>query len=405
MIIKLAWRNIWRNKRRTYITVASILFAVLLASFMESLQKGAWNNMISNVVNFYFGYAQIHTKGYWEDQSIDEAFIYTDDLQRTLAGIPQVKAVLPRIESFALASTGNTTTGALVVGIAPEVENGMTQLRSRLTAGAYLTDTDEAVLVAAGLAENLKLRLGDTLVLVSQGYRGVNAAGKYPVKGIVHFGSPELNKQMVYLPLAAAQWFYGAEGLLTSLALHIEHPRDIRPAVQALKSQLDLEQYEVLDWQEMLPDLVQAKALDSAGNYIVYFILYLIIAFGIFGTILMMTKERSYEFGVLVAIGMKRLRLAATVWIEVIMLGLLGALLGILASIPVVAYFHKNPLHFSGDYAVAMEKYGFEPIFPAEFNLYIFVLQAIIILILTALLAIYPILKIRRLQPVEAMRS
>ena len=245
MIFKLAWRNIWRNKRRTYITAASILFAVLLASLMESLQKGAWDNMIGNVVNFYIGYAQIHQKGYWEDQSLDQAIPFTAELKNIPKEVSEVKNVLPRMESFALASTGNTTMGALVVGIDPEVENRMTQLQTRLRQGAYLNATDKAALVAEGVADNLNLKVGDTLVLVSQGYHGVNAAGKYPVKGIIHLGSPELNKQMVYLPLHEAQWFFGAEGLITSLALHIERPGDVTKAVKAVKAKLNLQEYEV----------------------------------------------------------------------------------------------------------------------------------------------------------------
>jgi len=160
-----------------------------------------------------------------------------------------------------------------------------------------------------------------------------------------------------------------------------------------------------MDWQEMLPDLMQAKQLDSAGNVIVYIILYLVIAFGIFGTILMMTKEREYEFGILISIGMRRARLGAVIWLETIMLGLLGALAGILASVPIVYYFHVNPIRFSGDYAGALEKFGFEPIFPAEFAPHIFLTQAIVVFVVTSLLALYPLLKIRKLQPVEAMRD
>lgn len=405
MILKLAWRNVWRSKRRTIITVASILFAVLFASFMEALQKGAWNHMINNVVNFYFGFAQVHTEGYWEEQSLDKAFPLEGQMEEWTKDIPEIKNVLPRIESFALASSGNNTMGALVVGIDPEVENSMTNLKSRLVQGSYISADEQAVLVAEGIAENLNLKLKDTLVLVSQGYHGVNAAGKYPIKGIIHFGSPELNKQMIYLPLKEAQWFYGAEGLVTSLALKIEDQDDIAPALSALKAKLDMEEYEVMDWKEMLPDLIKAKALDSAGNYIVYFILYLIIAFGIFGTILMMTKEREYEFGVLIAIGMQRLKLSAIVWVEAIMLGIIGALSGILASIPVVYYFNQNPLRFSGEYAGTMEKFGFEPIFPAAFEPEVFLLQAVVVFILTAILALYPMLKIRRLKPVDAMRA
>lgn len=405
MIVKLAWRNIWRNKRRTLITIASILFAVGLASFMESIQKGAWNNMINNVVNYYFGYAQIHQDGYWEEQTIDKAFDLKPELTQLDDELPAVGAVLPRLESFALASTGNQTKGVLVVGIDPEAENSMTNLRDRVSEGDYLEDGEEAVLLAEGIAQMLRLEVGDTLVLISQGYHGVNAAGKFPIKGIVHFGSPELNKQMVYLPLPTAQWFYGAEGLVTSLALKIDDPDEIKPTVRAIKAKLPMEEYEVMDWQELLPDLVQAKELDSAGNYIVYFILYMIIAFGIFGTVLMMTKEREYEFGILIAIGMQRMKLASVVWLEVFILGIIGALAGIVAAMPVVWHFKLNPLRFSGAYAESMEKFGFEPIFPAEFKLEHFLIQALVVLLITTIVAFYPLLKIRKLEPVEAMRD
>lgn len=405
MLIRMAWRNIWRNKRRTFITLASILFAVMLASMMESLQKGAWNHMIGNVVNFYFGFAQIHEKGYWEEQSLDKAFVVSNEMQALPSQIEGLEGLTPRLESFALASTGNNTVGVLVIGTDPVAENAMTTLGNRLVKGQYLNPADTAVLIAEGVAERLNIQVGDTLVLISQGYRGTNAAGKYPVKGLVHFGSPELNKQMVYMPLPTAQWFFGAEGLVTSLALHISDPRKVERIWRSTRRQLDEDQYEVLDWQAMLPDLVQAKSLDSAGNYIVYFILYMVIAFGIFGTILMMSKEREYEFGILISIGMHRRQLGFMVWVEILLLGLLGAIAGILASFPVIGYFHTHPLRFSGEYGQALEKFGFEPIFPAAFEPTVFVTQAIVVLVVTSILAAYPLYKINKLQPVEAMRS
>ena len=405
MLIQLAWRNIWRNRRRTFITMASILFAVLFASFMESIQKGAWDYMINSVVNYYFGFAQVQEKGYWDEQSIDKAFPLDDSLQQLSSSVREVQAVVPRLESFALASAGNKTAGIMVIGIDPALEDNMTKLRSRIVQGEYLESGDVATLLAEGVAENLGLSIGDTVVFISQGYRGVNAAGKYPVKGIANFGSPELNKQMAYLPLEEAQYFYGAPGLVTSLALKLDSPNDIQPAIKALRNQLDTSVYDVLDWKEMLPDLVEAKAVDSAGNVIIYVILYLIIAFGIFGTILMMVKEREYEFGVLIAIGMKRWQLGISVWLEVIMLGLIGALAGILASMPLVWYFQVNPIRFTGDYAAAMEQFGFEPIFPAIFQAQIFLMQAFFVFLLTAIMALYPIWKIRKLQPMQAMRG
>ncbi|NND31332.1 MAG: ABC transporter permease, partial [Saprospiraceae bacterium] len=321
---------------------------------------------------------------------------------------PSVQTLVPRIESFALAAYGHFTKGVLVVGTVPEREESMTQLSEKIVSGNYLEENEAAVLIAEGIASKMKIAVGDTLVLISQGYHGVNAAGKYPVKGIVKFGSPELNKQLVYLPLKAAQYFYGAENLVTTVALDIDQRDEVQATVGTLKSQLPAEDFEVMMWQDMMPELVEARELDTAGNYIILLILYVIIAFGIFGTILMMTKERQYEFGVLIAIGMSRWKLFFTVWIEIIFLGFLGALAGILASLPIVYYFYLNPLDFSQmseGLSSAYEKFGFEPIFPASMDWEIFFNQALFVFLITSLMALYPFFKIMNLQPIQAMRG
>ncbi len=403
-LLTMAWRNIWRNKRRTYITVASILLAVFLASSMHAIQKGVWDNMVDNVVNYYFGYAQIHQQGYWDDQTIDKSFEFQPSLQELEQQVPAIKNLVPRLESFALASHGQHTKGVLLIGIRPAVETAMTGLQERLVAGEYLAHDDHALLLAQGIARQLKLEVGDTLVLISQGYRGQNAAGKYPIKGVIKFGSPELNKQMVYLPLKVAQQFYGAENLITSLAIQLPDRADTQPTVRAIKASLDEQVYEVLDWQQMIPDLVQAKALDDAGANITLGILYLIIAFGLFGTILMMTKERMYEFGVLISIGMSRWKLGISMFIETLLLSLLGAALGILLSIPLIGYFHRKPVQLTGELAAAYEKFGVEPILPAAFEPSVFLTQAAVVFFMATVLVIYPLWTIWRLKPVEAMR-
>lgn len=407
MLFKLAWRNIWRNKRRTLITAASIFFAVFFASFMNSMQKGAWVRMLDNVVNFYYGYGQVHKKGYWEDKSINKSLSMDDDLFTISKDIPGIKNLIPRLESFALASYGTQTSGMLIVGIDPELENSMTNLKDRLVEGNYFSADEQSVIIAEGVKDLLKIEMGDSLILISQGYHGVNAVGKYPVVGVVNFASPELNKKMVYMPLKTAQYFFGAERMVSSVALSLES-RDYLPDVlQALNTRLDTSQYTVMSWKEMLPDLVEAQKTDAAGNYVFLLVLYAIITFGIFGTILMMVKEREYEFGILISIGMKRRLLAFTVWFEVILLGLFGALLGILGAIPVVYYFKIHPIDFSEmskDMSAAYAKWGFDPIFPTVMEFGLFFWQAVIVFLITSILATYAIWKIWKLNPMEAMR-
>ena len=138
MLLKIAWRNIWRNRRRTLITAASIFFAVFFAIVMNSFQRGVWDNVINNVVRFYAGFAQVHQKGYQEEQSLDKSFVLTDELMNTMNAPSQVHLTAPRLESFALASYQTLTKGALIVGIDPEKEDKLTTLASRVSQGEYL---------------------------------------------------------------------------------------------------------------------------------------------------------------------------------------------------------------------------------------------------------------------------
>ncbi len=403
MILKLAWRNVWRNQRRTWITASSIAFAVLFSSFFDALEKGAWDNMIDNVVNFHYGFVQIHSKGFWKDRTINKAFSVSDEMIQLEKEVPEIKAIIPRIESFALVAFFDQTIGVMMVGTDPATENRLTNLEDRLSKGSYFNHDDKSVVVAEGVAEKLKMNLGDTLVFLSEGYHGVNAVGKYPIKGMVHFASPELNKRMVYLPLKEAQWFFGAENLVTSVALKLDNRKDIPNTLAAVSDHISLEEYEVMDWKEMMPELVQAMEMDVSGNYIIYFILYMIISFGIFGTILMMMNERQFELGIMVAVGMQKLRLAISIWLEVILIGLLGAMGGILLAAPITYYFHEHPIRIES-LMDTFEKFGFEPIMPASYDWHIFFNQALIVFILTLLLSIYPIRKVLKINVIKAMR-
>lgn len=408
MLLKLAWRNIWRNKRRTFITVASIFFAVLFSIFMNSFQKGGWVRMLDNIVNYYYGYAQIHQKGYWSEKTINEALVLNDTLSKLPEEIEGLKAVIPRLETFALLSSGDHTSGMMIVGTDPVAENNLTQLKSRLIEGTYFTQKDKSLLIAEGVKDLLKVNLGDTLVILTQGYHGVNAAGKYPIKGVVHFASPDLNRRMVYLPLFETQDLLGAYAMATTLALELEDRDDLEDVIMQLNEKLDTDIYEIMDWQAMLPELVEAQKTDAAGNYVFLVVLYLIISFGVFGTILMMVKEREYEFGVLLSIGMSRKLLAFSTWIEILLMAFLGVILGMLVALPLVHYFMVNPLDFS-DYGEGMAetyaKWGFDPIFPTIMDASLFYSQAILVLIIASLLALFAIWKIYKLKPVKAMRE
>ncbi len=405
MYFRLAWRNLWRNKRRTFITMGSIFFAVILSTLMMSFKEGSLKTMVDSMVGSFTGYAQIHQVGYWDDKTLDNSMSLTSELKSILDDTDGLTGHMARVESFALAPSSELTKGAMVVGVDAEKEQRFGELESRVVEGEFLNPNDKAVLMGVGLAEFLRLEVGDTLVLISQGYHGMSAAGKYPIKGLVKFGSPELSKQLVFLPLKESQWLYGLEeDMVTTLVLIPEDESRIGAEVKALRKKVSSD-YEVMSWKDLNPELVKLLATERMEGYVFMFILYLVISFGIFGTVLMMLAERQHEFGVMVAVGMKRFKLSLVVLIEVVIISLLGAVAGVLGALPICWYYYLSPIRFGGEYKEMMEEYGMEPILGASIDPWISIEQAAVVGGISVIIALYPFFKVLRMNALESMRT
>ncbi len=404
-ILKIAWRNIWRNKRRTMITIASIMFALFFAIIMRGFQLGSYAKMKENAIESYSGYLQIHKKGYWDDKNINNIFSIDSSVVAKIKSDPRVNEVIPRLESFALASSGESTRGVAVMGISPERENEMTKIKTYLKEGEFIGDHDKSVMVAADLARFLKININDTLVLFSSGYHGTTAAGLYPVKGILKLPIPEMNRSTVYLPIKVAQNFFGTGNQFTALSLDIDNLDDVKPVEDQIISEIDLKKYEVMGWERMNKELLQMIESDNAGGLIMVGILYMVIAFGIFGTVLMMTNERIKEFSMMISIGMQKWKLSLVVVLELIFLSFLGVIAGIIISLPVMLYFYYNPIKFSGEMVKMMNDFNFEPVMPVSLDPHIFITQAIVIFVISLFALYYPVLKISKLNIVKGLRG
>jgi len=405
LTLKLAWRNIWRNKRRTLITMTSIVVAVLLSAVMRSMQEGQYNDMIQSTVGTFSGYIQVHANGYWDEKTLDNSFKATDSLIHMLRTPNEITEVVPRIESFALGASKQQSRPVMIMGVDIEAEQHLSKPNQRLQKGSYFERNDEqAVLVGHEVRQRLNMQVGDSLVLLGQGFRGMSATGLYPIKGTLSFPNPEMNKNLVMLPLQTAQHFLAAEGRLTTAAFILENPNLIAPTVKQLKDNLS-DDYEVMSWREMMPSLVQSIEADRGSGYIILGVLYMVVGFGILGTVLMMVTERTYEFGIMLSLGTPRGKLARILSIEILFIAMLGSAIGILLSLPVAWYFHFNPIQLTGDMAAVTESYGLQPIIPFSVEPSIFLSQALVIFIITLLFSLIPVIKASNLNPVEAMRS
>ncbi len=401
---KIAWRNLWRNRRRTMLTIASVLFALFLALLMRSMQLGSYSSMVESAVKSTTGYIQVHEKGYWDDKSIDNTFETSDSIESTILSHPNVSQIVPRLESFALLSSGRQTKGSVVIGTLPDTEDKASGLKGRLVSGNYLEEGDQAILLAEGLAQYLKAAVGDTVVILGQGYHGMTAAGAYPVKGIISFIQPDINNSMTYIPLLAAQELYSTPSRLTSLSVMLADPDKMKKTRNDLVENLPVT-LEVMNWNEMLVELVQAIEGDNISGQFTLGILYLVVGFGILGTILMSTMERRKEFGIMVAVGMRRTKLAIIVFIESLIISIMGILAGVAVSFPLILYFFHHPIPLTGEAAEAMIEYNMEPVMPFLLEPGFFLNQSLVVIVITMLTLIYPMTVIGRFKVIKAIKG
>ena len=403
MIATLSWRNLWRNRRRTLVTVASITFAIVFANTMDALLVGINKQMTDSMVGVYSGNLQIQQRDFWEDKSLHNTFRSEEAIKEFLAAMPEIEGYTSRLESVALASADNLTKGVLVVGIEPDKEKLITELDKKIVGGDYFHGNPGDAIIGKGLADYLEIQPGDTLIMLGEGYHGAGAAGKYHICGSIRMGSPDLDNNLVFLTLPDAQLFYAAYDRVTSMPIFLKENEGPEQVGQKLVKVLP-EDYVIQPWQKMMPMVTQSLGLIDAMRIIVLIMLYLLISFGILGTIIMMTNERLREFKVLLAVGMQKGKMAAMILLESILMAIIGTILGFLVSYPVVYYLKVYPITFRGRAASGWEAFGIDPVMPTVVDPFIFTIHSLIILVVAVLLSAYALNKIRRLEVVSTKK-
>jgi ABC-type lipoprotein release transport system permease subunit len=272
---------------------------------------------------------------------------------------------------------------------------------------AYLAAADTGfAVIGSGLSEYLHAGVGDTLVLMGQGYHGTSAAGLYVVKGVVIMPQPEIDNRFVYLTLDDARYLYDAPGMATSAIISISNNDDKELHItQERLTRACSDGLVIRNWKEMNALLLNQMEADNKSGAIMIGILYLVIAFGVFGTVLMMMAERRREFGMLVSIGMQKSKLAKVVSLEMLLIGLLGVVAGVAASLPIVFYGYAKPLRFTGELARMYEDYGFEPVMPMLLPDTYYLWQVVIVLLILSIAIAFSIRKVFKLNIINALRA
>ncbi len=404
--LRLAWRNLWRYRRRTWLTVGAMVFSNSLLVFSISLQFGSYDMMIDNTLQAFSGHIQVQREGYLDDPKMRytlDDITATARLLRTELGLQSIGA---RAVGFALASSNERTFGLQILGVEPQFEPSVSTIPGLLKQGRYLQpDSGGEIVIGSVLARNLKVGLGDEITFLGSGFDDSFAAGVVKVVGIFETGSPDIDRNMAQVSLAYFQEAFAMQNRGHSIAIRaprIDEVDALQQRIQALLA--DRDGLVVLNWDRLQPGLKQAIQADMTSAWFMYMVLIVLVAFSVLNTQLMSVLERTREFGVMMALGLKPGNLSRLVMMETAMMASIGLALGVLLGFTITWYLSIAGFSYPGMEEIAAKFNLPDRIYPSVSFLSLTLGPGIVAIgSLTA--AIYPALRLYILLPIEAMRA
>ena len=408
MLARLAWRNLYRNKRRSLLTVAAVSFATFLTVVFRGIAVGTWEYSLQNTVTLFSGFLQVQRHGYQDAPSLNKSFQYPEKVVLALESCPGVTGYAPRIMADGLITYGANSSGAAILGIDPLAERKVSRFHERVRDGRMLQpDSPDEIVVGYKLLENLKAKVGDFLVVLAQGYDGVMGNNRYRVVGTLKMGVPEFDAMTVVMNLGAVQQLLAMDGRVNVVAvgsLDFSGLSGVQKQLARALAQRGLTNVEVLTWDEVMPELKQAMEVDLVNDSVLLVILIVIVTFGILNTVLMSITERYREFGITLAMGMQPAVLVRLVLFETALIAVLGILSGGLLGHIANWHFTAHPITLGGQLAQFYEDYGFLPqiVSTTRVSIPLTVMGGILVVSLIA--GVYPAFRVSRLEPLKGIR-
>lgn len=404
--LRLAWRNLWRHPRRTWLTTGAMIFSNVLLIFMISLQFGSYRMMIDNTLQAFTGHMQVQADGYKDDQKMRQVVPDIISLASLIRGELQLDTVAARGAAFALASSEERSYGIQIYGVQPNFEPQVSSIPGLIKEGRFLENPDAAeIIIGSVLARNLKATVGDEITLLGSGRDGSFAAAVATIVGIYESGIPDLDRSIAEVPLGFFQdtfFMQGAGHQIVIATPELSMVDDVRQQVIALLPEGS--NLRVHDWNALQPGLKQAIQADMSSAFFMYAVLVVLVAFSVLNTQLMSVLERTREFGIILSLGLKPGRLGKLVMLETAFMGLIGLGIGAFLGFLVTLYFAVNGLSIPGMQEMAAQFNLPDRMYP-QTTLLTMLLGPLVVFVFTLLSAIYPALRLHRLQPVMAMRA
>lgn len=401
----MAWRNLWRRGIRTWLTAGAMVFANALLIFGICLQTGTYQMMIDNGLRLLTGHLQVQAAGYLEEPRMRTRVENIIPLARQL----RMQLNLPvaaRAQGFALLSSEQRSFGVQIMGVEPAQERQLSFLPAQIKQGKYLdADAQQQLVLGSVAARNLKVGVGDEVTLLGSSLDGSFAAAVLTVTGIFETGLTDLDRSLTQMHLADFQATFSMQGAGHQIAVRTGSLPEV-PALKATVTQLISNNHGLvaLDWDQLQPELRQAIAADMASSWFMYGVLILLVAFSVMNTQLMAVLERTREFGVMLALGLKPARLSLLILIETSLLALLGLVLGLLLGGSLAAWLSHTGFTFPGmeDYAA---QFNMDARIYPKLTFWSVMTGPLVIFAASLLASLYPALRLLKLKPLDALRS
>lgn len=401
--IRLAYRNLLRNKRRTVIAGVAIGIGLAALVFTDALMLGMNDHLVHSGTATFLGEGQVHRSGFRETFEVEQVVADLDGVMAKLDTSPIVEASAQRVLAFSMISSPASNEGVTMVGIQPDTERELSQIDDVIVEGEYITGGEREVVIGSKLAELLEVELGDRVVLTSaEAHTGDLAQELFRVSGIYHFNIKEMDRAMAFVPLVKAQRMLGLGSGVHEIAIKFTDTGYARDRTLPLWNELSAGGNEAIGWPELLPQLSAAMELTDFSLLMVALILFAIVSLGIVNTLFMSLYERMFEFGVLRAVGTRPRAIFRLVLSEAGALSLVSIAIGLVISAVCVAIFMKTGIDYTGiDYAGVTFR---EKIYPV-IRLMQFIKYPFWVFVITTFVGLYPALYAARLTPARAMRK
>lgn len=402
MITQIAWRNVWRNKVRSLVVIASVAVGIWAATFIAAFSSGMRHRYVETAIHNEVSHIQVHVKGYLDDPELSESISNVNAVISKIKKLPGVKSVSSRLLVNAMAATASTSTGVLLRGIDTLDENNTTGIGSNIMEGSYLSGATLPAFISTELAKKLHVKLKHKIVFTFQDAQGNMTSAAFRVTGIFKTNNSTFDLQNVFLRDTDLSALLKMDGEASEIAVLLKRDNDVPLVLSKLKALFP--NYDVEDWRQIAPEL--ALTVDSLNETLYMFILIIVLAlvFGIVNTMLMAILERSHEIGMLMAIGMNRNKLFRMITTETFFLSLVGTPVGLLLAYITIMVTGKYGISL-GLFAEGLSSYGISKMVYPELGASVYGVIAMFIFAGTVLASFYPAIRALKLNSVEAMRA